>query len=93
MARSQSTSSVWLVVRLSLILLVAVVLGLGLGYIIDEQAGTKPLFMLVLSLFGIIFGSVLGFRATIAAMADAERRVTAAGDRQDGPVEPRETKE
>jgi ATP synthase protein I len=42
--------------RMSIELVVGICVGLGLGWLIDAQMGTKPLFMLVLMFLGLVAG-------------------------------------
>lgn len=42
--------------RMSIELVVGICLGLGLGWLIDTQMGTKPWFMLILMFLGLVAG-------------------------------------
>ncbi|HET6161677.1 MAG TPA: AtpZ/AtpI family protein [Dongiaceae bacterium] len=42
--------------RMSIELVVGICVGLGLGWLIDKQMGTKPWFMLILMFLGLVAG-------------------------------------
>jgi F0F1-type ATP synthase assembly protein I len=70
-------------IRLAVILILAVVPGVGLGLLIDGQLGSRPWGILILSVAGMILGSILGFRLVAAAIAEAEVAAVAARARRD----------
>jgi F0F1-type ATP synthase assembly protein I len=80
---SRGTPVLGLMLRLGAILLMSVAFGFGLGLYIDSLAGTRPLFMLILSLVGISLGSLFGFRLVMAAVAEVEREAALARARRE----------
>lgn len=76
-----------LMIRLGVILILCVALGTGLGLLIDSAAGTRPIFTLVLSLIGILFGSYFGMRLVTAAIAEVEREAALARARREAEQE------
>jgi ATP synthase protein I len=57
--------------RMSIELVVGICVGLGLGWLIDTQMGTKPLFMLVLMFLGL----VAGILNVVRLSKDVQRRL------------------
>ena len=61
--------------RMSIELVVGICVGLGLGWLIDTQMGTKPWFMLILMFLGL----VAGILNVVRLSKDVQRRI----DKQD----------
>ncbi len=61
--------------RMSIELVVGICVGLGLGWLIDKQMGTKPWFMLILMFLGL----AAGIFNVVRLSKDIQRRV----DKQD----------
>ena len=61
--------------RMSIELVVGICAGLGLGWLIDTQMGTKPWFMLILMFLGL----VAGIFNVVRLSKDVQRRI----DKQD----------
>jgi ATP synthase protein I len=61
--------------RMSIELVVGICVGLGLGWLIDTQMGTKPWFMLILMFLGL----VAGVFNVVRLSKDVQRRI----DKQD----------
>src|SRR5688572_26038270 len=61
--------------RMSIELVVGMCVGLGLGWLIDAQMGTKPLFMLILMFLGL----AAGIFNVVRLSKDIQRRI----DKQD----------
>jgi ATP synthase protein I len=61
--------------RMSIELVVGICVGLGLGWLIDSQMGTKPWFMLILMFLGL----VAGVFNVVRLSKDVQRRI----DKQD----------
>jgi len=57
--------------RMSIELVVGICVGLGLGWLIDWQMGTKPWFMLILMLLGL----VAGIFNVVRLSKDVQRRI------------------
>ena len=67
----QNTSPGYLL-RMGLVIILATLVPLGLGVLLDDRFGTSPLFVLVLASFGIIGG-------TIGIVRIASRKLEALG--------------
>jgi ATP synthase protein I len=57
--------------RMSIELVVGICVGLGLGWLIDTQMGTKPWFMLILMFLGL----VAGIFNVVRLSKDVQRRI------------------
>jgi ATP synthase protein I len=57
--------------RMSIELVVGMCVGLGLGWLIDAQMGTKPLFMLILMFLGL----AAGIFNVVRLSKDVQRRI------------------
>jgi ATP synthase protein I len=66
---SQGLARTWRLSSVGLEMGVAVAIGWGIGYWLDERAGTKPWLMIIFLLFGV----VAGFKGMIRAAREANR--------------------
>lgn len=75
-APSESGSALAVGMRAASELVAGVLVGTGLGYLLDQQLGTKPLFLIVLMMFGVAAGFVniarLGMRPTVQQAGKGE---------------------
>ena len=70
--------------QVGLVIVAAILIGLGIGLWLDSQLGSRPLFTLVLSLAGSVAGTI----AVIRMVMGAYRRIEEAGYKRAKPVVP-----
>ncbi len=59
--------------QIGLVIVIAILLGLGIGIWLDSQLGSRPLFTLVLSLVGSVAGSVAVYRMVMGTFRQVEK--------------------